>query len=100
MAVAAAMELGGVVEGGLKLDASRWRDADGQKYTHSVLQHKIGETAEGQKYARSVLEHKIRSIRESGLLYGTYAEKRTRTKAHSTVGEEHKKYKYKNKNPP
>ena len=59
-----------------------------------------GETADGQKHARSVLQHKLRSIRERGQLYGTYVEKRTCTKAHSTVGEEHKKYKYKKKNPP
>jgi len=52
------------------------------------------ETADGQKYACSVLQHKFRRIRK---LYGTYVGKRTHTKAHSTVGEEHKKYKCKKK---
>ena len=56
-----------------------------------------GETADGQKYARSALQHKIWGIKERGLLYGTYVGKRTRTKAHSTVGEEHQKYKCKKK---
>ncbi len=33
----------------------------------------------------------VQSIRERGILYGTYVDERTCTKAHSTVGEEHKK---------
>jgi len=55
-----------------------------------------GETADGQKYAHSILQHKFRSIRK---LYGTYVGKRTHTKAHSTVGKSTKITSMK-KNPP
>ena len=66
-----------------------------------------GETADGQKYAHSVLQHKTRSTRKE---YSMYVGKRTivqykrrKKDSHKSTqhrGEEHKKYKYKKKNPP
>jgi hypothetical protein len=46
-----------------------------------------------------VLENCTVHTQEKGLLYGTYVGKRTHTKAHSTMGDEHKKYKCKKKIP-
>jgi len=101
-----AMELGGVVEGGLKLelDASKGGETQMVRSTHAayfniklVRQQMVRSRSE---VCTNVLEHKIRSIRERGLLYGTYVEKRTCTKAHSTVRKSTKSYMYKKKNPP
>jgi len=65
-----------------------------------------GETADGQKYAHSILQHKFRSIRK---LYGTYVGKRTivwyirrKEDSHKSTqhrGEEHKNHKYEKKSP-
>ena len=67
------------------------------------------EMADGKKYARSLVKHKIRSIRNfyitcvgkkcTYLQYIIRVGKRNHTKAHSAVGEEHKKYKCKKKIP-